>query len=147
MTKFSFSQNPILFSSLHKISATQDCVVNDPNLVFHGDSMLKELEESCNENESFKINIVGFRSHETLMLWVKEWHFYKSCKENNSFEMNIKTLWHEVSNNMTDGHSQPTPTIAPSTGCLLLLSCGWTSTELKFGFTVVTNSVGNRSHT
>ncbi len=108
---------------------------------------VKELEESCNENELFEINIVGFRSHETLMLWVKEWHFYKSCKENNSFEMNIKTLWHEVSNNMTDGHSEPTPTIAPSTGCLLLLSCGWTSTELIFGFTLVTNSVGNRSHT
>lgn len=68
ITKFSFSQNPIPFSSLHKISATQDCVVNDPNLVFYGDSMLKKLEESCNENELFEINIVGFRSHKTLML-------------------------------------------------------------------------------
>jgi hypothetical protein len=34
----------------------------------------------------------------------------------------------------------------PSTGCLLLLSSGWTSTELIFGFTLVTNSVRNRSH-
>jgi hypothetical protein len=25
--------------------------------------------------------------------------------------------------------------------------CGWTSTELIFGFTLVTNSIGNRSHT
>ncbi len=40
-----------------------------------------------------------------------------------------------------------TPTSAPSTGCLLLLRCGWTSTELIFGFTLVTNAVGNRSCT
>jgi hypothetical protein len=33
----------------------------------------------------------------------------------------------------------------PSTGCLLLLSCGWTSTELIFGYSLVTNSVGNKS--
>jgi hypothetical protein len=43
-------------------------------------------------------------------------------------------------------HSEPAPTSAPSTGCLLLLSCGWISTELIFGFTLVTNSVRNRSH-
>jgi hypothetical protein len=41
----------------------------------------------------------------------------------------------------------PAPTSAPSTGCPLLLSCGWTSTELIFGLTLVTNAVGNRSHT
>jgi len=29
-----------------------------------------------------------------------------------------------------------------STGCLLLLSCGWTSTELMLRFTLVTKSVG-----
>jgi hypothetical protein len=39
-------------------------------------------------------------------------------------------------------HSKPAPTSAPSTGCLLLLSCGWTSTELIFSFTLVTDSVG-----
>jgi hypothetical protein len=33
-----------------------------------------------------------------------------------------------------------------STGCPLLLSCGWISTELIFGFTLITNSVRNRSH-
>jgi hypothetical protein len=43
------------------------------------------------------------------------------------------------------GHSEPA-TSTPSTGCLLLLSCGWTSTELIFGFTLLTNSVINRSH-
>jgi hypothetical protein len=36
------------------------------------------------------------------------------------------------------GHSEP-----PSTGCLVLLSCVWTSTELIFGFTLVSNFVGN----
>jgi hypothetical protein len=44
-------------------------------------------------------------------------------------------------------HNEPAPTSAPSTGCPDLLSCGWTSTELIFGFASVTNSVGNRSHT
>jgi len=39
-------------------------------------------------------------------------------------------------------HSEPVPTSAPSTGCLFLLTCGWTSTELILGFTLVTNSVG-----
>jgi hypothetical protein len=39
------------------------------------------------------------------------------------------------------GHSEPAPTSAPSTECPLLLSCGWTSTELIFGFTLETNSV------
>jgi len=43
------------------------------------------------------------------------------------------------------GRSEPAPTCAPSTGCSLLLSCGWTSTELIFGFTLVTNSVRSRS--
>ncbi len=42
-------------------------------------------------------------------------------------------------------HSEPALTSAPSTGCPLLLSCEWSSTELIFGFTLVTNSVGNRS--
>jgi len=37
-----------------------------------------------------------------------------------------------------DGHSEP----APSTGCPVLLSSGWTSPELRFGFALVTNSVG-----
>jgi hypothetical protein len=46
-----------------------------------------------------------------------------------------------------EGHSEPAPTSTPSTGCPLLLSCGWTSTEFIFGFTLVANSVGNRSHT
>jgi hypothetical protein len=41
------------------------------------------------------------------------------------------------------GYREPAPT---STGCPLLLSCGWTSTELIFGFTLLTNPVGNRSH-
>jgi hypothetical protein len=45
------------------------------------------------------------------------------------------------------GHNEPAPTGAPSTGCSLLLSCGWTSTEFIFGFKLGTNSVGNRSHT
>jgi hypothetical protein len=44
------------------------------------------------------------------------------------------------------GHSEPPPTSAPSTGCLLLLSCRWTSTELVYGFTLVTNYVRNRCH-
>ncbi len=42
--------------------------------------------------------------------------------------------------------SEPAPTSPPSTGRPLLLSCGWTSTELIFDFTLVTNSVRNRSH-
>jgi hypothetical protein len=43
------------------------------------------------------------------------------------------------------GHSEPAQTIAPSTGCPLLLSCGWTSTESIFGFRLVTNSRRSRS--
>jgi hypothetical protein len=46
-------------------------------------------------------------------------------------------------------HGPAAPTSAPwSIRCLLLLACGWTSTEFIFGFTLVTNSVGNisRSH-
>jgi len=39
------------------------------------------------------------------------------------------------------------PTSAPSTGCPSILSCGWTSTELISDFTLVTNSVRNRSQT
>jgi hypothetical protein len=39
------------------------------------------------------------------------------------------------------GQSEP----APSTGCPLLLSCGWTSTELISGFTLVTRSTRSRS--
>jgi hypothetical protein len=44
------------------------------------------------------------------------------------------------------GHNEPAPTSTPSTRCLLLLSGGWTSSELIFSFTLVTYSVGNRSH-
>jgi hypothetical protein len=40
-------------------------------------------------------------------------------------------------------HGPAASTSAPSIGCLLLLGCGWTSTEFIFGFTLVTNSVGN----
>jgi len=44
------------------------------------------------------------------------------------------------------GHYEPAPTSAPSTGWMpvFLLSCGWTSTELVYGFTLVTNSIRNR---
>jgi len=43
--------------------------------------------------------------------------------------------------------SEPAPTNASSTGCLLWLSCGWTSsTELIFGFTLVTHLVRSRSY-
>ncbi len=45
-----------------------------------------------------------------------------------------------------EGHSEPAHTSAPSSGCMLLLGCGWTSTELIFCFTLATNSVRNRSH-
>ncbi len=44
------------------------------------------------------------------------------------------------------GHSKLSRTISPSTGRLLLLSCGQTLTELMFGFILVTNFVANRSH-
>jgi hypothetical protein len=44
-----------------------------------------------------------------------------------------------------EGHPEPASTSVASTGCLLLLGSGWTSTELIFGFTLVTNFVGNRS--
>jgi hypothetical protein len=42
------------------------------------------------------------------------------------------------------GQSEQPPTIAPSIRRMLLLGCGWTSTELIFGFTLVTNSIQNR---
>jgi hypothetical protein len=45
-----------------------------------------------------------------------------------------------------EGHSEPAHTSAPSIGCLLLLSYGWTSNELVYGFTLVTDYVRNRSH-
>jgi hypothetical protein len=44
------------------------------------------------------------------------------------------------------GHSEPTPTNAPSNGCLLLLNYGKTSIELVYGFTLITNSIRNRFH-
>ncbi len=46
---------------------------------------------------------------------------------------------------LTTGHREPAPTGMPSTGCQLLLGCGWTSTELTFSFILVTNSVRNWS--
>jgi hypothetical protein len=42
--------------------------------------------------------------------------------------------------------NQHPPAHHPSTGCLLLLSCGWNSTELIFSSTLVTDSVRNRPH-
>jgi hypothetical protein len=42
------------------------------------------------------------------------------------------------------GQSAPAPISASSTGCPLWLSCGWISTELIFGFTLVTHSIMNR---
>ncbi len=66
-----------------------------------------------------------------------------------SFFLPIAHTWLSNTNYILQqkkGHSEPASTSAPSTGCLLLLSCGWTSSELIFGFTLVTNSVGNRSH-
>jgi len=47
----------------------------------------------------------------------------------------------ELNNPVLYGHSGPAPTSALSTGCPLVLSCGWTSTELIFCFTLVTNSL------
>jgi len=47
--------------------------------------------------------------------------------------------------NWQPGDMRPQWTSTPSTGCPLLLSCVWTWTELIFGFTLVTNFVGNRS--
>ncbi len=44
------------------------------------------------------------------------------------------------------GHSEPAPTNAPSTGCLLWLSCEWSSTELPPSFILVTLSVRSRSN-
>ncbi len=46
------------------------------------------------------------------------------------------------------GHSQPTNTHQCTIHWMpvILLTCGWTSTELVYGFTLVTNSVRNRSH-
>ncbi len=45
------------------------------------------------------------------------------------------------------GQSEPAPTSAPSIGCPLLFICGWSSTQLTFGFILVTNSVEEWSHT
>jgi len=45
---------------------------------------------------------------------------------------------------LTIGHSEPTPTSAPSTGCLLWFNCGWSSTELLFGCILVTHSIKSR---
>ncbi len=42
---------------------------------------------------------------------------------------------------INNGHREPTPIGAPSTSCLLLLRGGWTSIELTFDFTLVTNYV------
>ncbi len=54
---------------------------------------------------------------------------------------------YEWMNKRTAIYSEPAAlTSTPSTGCLLLLSCGWTPTELIFGFTLITACVGNRSH-
>jgi hypothetical protein len=57
-----------------------------------------------------------------------------------------KNWTHVTSYTKNEGHNELASINAPSIGCLLLLSCGWTSTELIFGFTFVTNYVGNRSH-
>jgi hypothetical protein len=42
--------------------------------------------------------------------------------------------------------NQHPPVGAPSTGCLLWLSCGWSSTELLPSFILVTHSVRSRSN-
>ncbi len=44
------------------------------------------------------------------------------------------------------GHSEPTPTSAPSIRCPLLFFCGWISGQLS-QLTLATNPLGNRSHT
>jgi hypothetical protein len=47
------------------------------------------------------------------------------------------------------GHSEPAANRTPSIGRPLLLGYGWTSTpssQFIFGFTLVTNSLGDRSH-
>jgi hypothetical protein len=63
------------------------------------------------------------------------------------FELIFELLAQPHSRNLVFfGHGEPAPTSAPSTECLLLLSYERTSIELVFGFTLVTNSVRNKSH-
>jgi len=63
------------------------------------------------------------------------------------FELIFELLAQPHSTNLRFfGHSEPAPPNTPSTECLLLLSCDQTSIEIVFGFTLVTNSVRNKSH-
>jgi hypothetical protein len=58
----------------------------------------------------------------------------------------LRCSYSQVNQALSKGHSEPAPTSSPSTGCLLWLSCGWSSTELLFGFILVTHSINSRSN-
>jgi hypothetical protein len=75
----------------------------------------------------------------TLTLFALSPSYNCCCRSHNSTKSPL-LLW-----TLHLGDSEPAPTSAQSTGCPLLLSCAWTSTELIFGFSLLTNSVGNTS--
>jgi hypothetical protein len=68
---------------------------------------------------------------------------YKKGKDANPFTRSIRQI---IAQEHKLGHSEPAPTSAPSRGCLLCLSCGWSSTELLLGFILVTHSIRSRSN-
>jgi hypothetical protein len=85
-------------------------------------------------------SIIGH--HTCLLSHVVHMCFFESL-ESGSFGVVREGTWPRVRTRYSLSHSEPAPTSTPSTGCPLLLSCGWiSSTELVFGFTLVTDSIG-----
>jgi hypothetical protein len=61
-------------------------------------------------------------------------------QRNTLLQLGVPVLW------KTAPVNQHPPVRAPSTGCLLWLSCGWSSTQLLPSFILVTHSVRSRSN-
>jgi hypothetical protein len=99
----------------------------------------------CEKGSSWTPLFFGYNTRTNMLSSTLVWR--KPKNQTPKLVIRNKNWTHVTSYSKKEGHNEPTSTNAPSTRCMLLLSCGWTSTELIFGFTFVTNSVGNRSHT
>jgi hypothetical protein len=110
------------------------------NLTFYM-ALLKDC--IARADSSFKSG--SFWSNDQLYI---EDHFYYNWSTLNLYAKRWDLCWRQYNKSSLtlDGYSKPAPTSTPSTRWILLLSCGWTSIELIFSFTLVTNSAKNNSH-
>jgi len=99
----------------------------------------------CEKGSSWTPFLFGYNTRMNMFFSTLVWRKpkYQTIKL-----VTINKNWTDVTSyTKKEGHSELASTSAPSIRCLLLLSCGWTSTELIFGFTFVTNSIKNKFHT